>query len=202
MPIDTQAGLLWIPAKMKRFLAWLMMAGVALSSVWADDGFKKADFTAISIDVSRIKATRVGGGDYDDKTEKLSFKIKMRNGSTRIAFGSLKVEFFLFGICQEDRKSLKLMQRTAQTVSLEPLKEFEYTTPEVVSMWDNTDAVFGDKYKGWCLLIYSPSGELMMEKTVSAFVRNTNRLPGLSEGQYYDNELNPTVVKPFSSRLR
>jgi hypothetical protein len=94
------------------------------------------------------------------------------------------------------------MQRTEQTVSLAPLKEFEYMTPEIVSMWDNTDAVFGDKYKGWCMLVYAPNGELMVEKTVSAFVKNTSRLPSLEVGKYYDNDLNPTVVKPFNSRLR
>lgn len=187
---------------MKALLRVLMVA-ILTSGVQAQEaGFKKSDFTSVTVGVTRQKSTRVGGGDYDDKTEKLSFKVKFRNGSTRIAFDNLKVEFFLFGICQEDRKSLKLMQRHAQTVSLAPLKEFEYETPEVVSMWDNTDAVFGDKYKGWCMLIYSPSGELLAEKTISAFVKNTSRLPGLTEGQYYDNDLNPTVVKPYSSRLR
>lgn len=69
-------------------------------------------------------------------------------------------------------------------------------------MWDNTDAVFGDKYKGWCMRIYSPSGELLAEKTISAFVKNTSRLSVLTQGEYYDNDLNPTVVKPYSSRLR
>jgi hypothetical protein len=188
---------------MKALLAMLLVVGLGVPVVQAQDsGFKKSDFTSVTVDVSRIKATRIGGGDYDDKTEKLTFKVKMRNGSTRITFNDLKVEFFLFGICQEDRKSLKLMQRTAQTVTLEPLKELVYDTPEVVSMWDNTDAVFGDKYKGWCMLIYTPSGELLAEKTVSAFVKNLDRLPGLVEGKYYDNNLNPTVVKPFSSRLR
>ena len=188
---------------MKVLLAWLMVAGLGVSSVFAQEtGFKKSDFTSVTVDVARMKLTRTGGGDYDDKTEKLTFKVKMRNGSTRITFTDLKVEFFLFGICQEDRKSLKLMQRTEQRVTLQPLKEFVYDTPEVVSMWDNTDAVFGDKYKGWCMLIYSPTGELLAEKTVSAFLKNTDRLPGLTQGQYYDNELNPTVVKPFSARLR
>lgn len=180
-----------------------MFVGMALSGAMAQQaGFTKSDFSSVTIDVARNKMTRIGGGDYDDKTEKLVFKIKMRNGSTRVNFDNLKVEFFLFGICQEDRKSLKLMQRTTQNVSLPALKEFTYETPEVVSMWDNTDAVFGDKYKGWCMLIYAPTGELLAEKTVSAFVRNLNRLPTLTQGQYYDNDLNPTVVKPFSSRLR
>lgn len=187
---------------MRLLLIWLVMAGAGVSSVLAEEGFKKSDFASVSVDVRRNKDTRVGGGDYDDKTEKLTFRIKMRNGSTRVAFDNLKVEFFLFGINQEDRKSLKLMQRSSQTISLAPLKEVEYTTPEVVSMWDNTDAVFGEKYKGWCMLVYSPAGELIAEKTVSAFLKNTERLSTLTEGQYYDEKLNPTSVKTVDRRLR
>jgi hypothetical protein len=187
---------------MKALFVWLVMASVGVSSVLAQEGFKKSDFTSVSVDVKRSKDTRVGGGDYDDKTEKLTFKIKMRNGSTRVAFDNIKVEFFLFGINQEDRKSLKLMQRSSNTISIAPLKEVEYATPEVVSMWDNTDAVFGEKYKGWCMLIYSPSGELIAEKTVSAFLKNTERLSTLTEGQYYDDQLNPTAVKVLDRRLR
>lgn len=177
----------------------LVLASLAVAQ---DVPYRKSDFSNVSVDVSRKKDTRTAGGDFDDKTEKLSFRIRMRNGSTRLVFQDLKVEFFLFGISQEDRKSLKLMQRNVQTVTLEPLKEFEYTTPEVVSMWDNTAAVFGERYKGWCMLVYAPNGELLLEKSVSAFVKNTDRLPGLKEGSYYDKELNSTVVKPFSTRLR
>lgn len=187
---------------MKSLLFWLVMASAGVTSALAQEGFKKSDFTSVSVDVKRSKDTRVGGGDYDDKTEKLTFKVKMRNGSTRITFDNLKVEFFLFGVNQEDRKSLKLMQRFSNTISLAPLKEVEYATPEVVSMWDNTDAVFGEKYKGWYMLIYSPSGELIAEKTVSAFLKNTERLPTLTAGQYYDEMLNPTAVKTVDRRLR
>ncbi len=166
----------------------------------AEGGFKKSDFSSVAVDVDRRKSTRIKGGDFDDKTEILSFNIGFRNRSTRVTFNDMKVELYLFGVSQEDRKSLKLMQRAEKTVTLVPLEEMKYDTPEVKSMWDNTGIVFGDKYKGWFLRIYSPDGELLLEKSSSSFLKNTDRLPSLKEGQYYDKNLDPTVVKSFLVR--
>jgi len=58
-------------------------------------------------------------------------------------------------------------------------------------MWDNTDAVFGEKYKGWFLRILAPDGTILLEKSTSSFFSNTDTLGSAQSGMYYDKALQP-----------
>ncbi|HRJ72384.1 MAG TPA: hypothetical protein PLS03_09165 [Terrimicrobiaceae bacterium] len=166
------------------------------SHLHAEGGaFSKSVFQSrVTADISRIKATRVEGGDWDDKQDRISFKIKFENSDPNKGFEGLKYDLFIFGQSIVDRKAFKLLQRTTGEFSLPPLKSFENQTTEVVSKWDDTNAIFGDKYKGWYLLVYGPNGELVLEKSVSSFFSDPAGLPGLVEGKYYDKNLMPIKV--------
>ncbi len=91
------------------------------------------------------------------------------------------MEFYLFGQSMYDKKVFKLMQLYKETFNLEPLKSFEIVTPEVTSMWDDTVAVFGVKYKGWIVRFLAPGGTVLVEKSMSSFFSNSKKL-SRSEG--------------------
>ena len=136
------------------------------------------------------------GGDFDDKKGRISFKIKFRNGDPNRSFDGLKFELFVFGQSLVDKKAFKLLQRVPESFSLKPLQEFTSDSPEVVSAWDNPGAIFGEKYKGGYLVVKGPGGEVLVEKSVTAFLEGTAGLDGLSEGSSYDKKLKPLVVTP------
>jgi len=178
------------------FLAgFLLISGLKAQTQLA--AFPKDLFLSrVTIDVARNKASRIEGGDFDDKKDRISFKIKFRNGDPNRSFEGLKFELFVFGQSMVDKKAFKLFQRVAQSFSLKPLQEFTFDSPEVVSAWDNTGAIFGEKYKGWYLIVTGPGGEVLVEKSVTAFLEGTAGLDGLTEGGFYDKKLKPLVVTP------
>jgi hypothetical protein len=176
-----------MPVKYPGVLA-LAILSLFNESTPAQDAFPKALFPRdVRIEVARQKTTKIEGGDYDDRTEKLSFKISLQN-SSKTAFKDFRIEFFLFGQSLVDKKVYKLMQLYKETYSLEALKPLEIVTPEVKSMWDDAYAVFGEKYKGWILRFLAPDGTVLVEKSTSSFFSNTKKLPDLKEGEFYTKD--------------
>ncbi len=148
----------------------------------------------VTVDVARNKASRIEGGDFDDKKDRISFRIKMRNGDPNRSFEGLKFELLVFGQSMREKKAFKLFQRVSESFSLQPLQEYVFDSPEIISMWDDTGAIFGEKYKGWYLLVRGPGDEILMSKSVVAFLENTADLSGLKEGGYYDRKLKPVTI--------
>lgn len=176
--------------KIPAILALTLIVGFCGSLSAADATFSKSTFLSrVTIDVSRIKSSKVEGGDFDDMRDRIAFKLKFRNSDPNKAFDGLKYEMFIFGQSMVDRKVYRLLQKPTGTFSLAPLQTFDVETPELVSEWDDTDAVFGEKYKGWYLKVFGPDGSLLVEKSVSSFFGNTSTLSNLQEGGYYDKDL-------------
>ncbi|HEY5704221.1 MAG TPA: hypothetical protein VIS96_01460 [Terrimicrobiaceae bacterium] len=172
-----------------------------MASSVADETLSKEKFLSrVTAEVIRKKFSRIEGGDWDDHKDRISFKIKLRNGDPNLSFDGLRLELFIFGQSMVDQKALKLLQRATQSFSLAPLKEFEFESPEIVSMWDNTGAIFGEKYKGWYLQIYGPDGELLIEKNAVSLLTSTKDLPSLTEGSYYNKKLEPIAVSGPSGK--
>lgn len=175
---------------MKRFLCLILLSLFPLPG-HAQDDFPKAKFVSnVAATVSRIKSTRIQGGDFDDRTEKLTFKVVIKN-SSNLNFPGVAMEFYLLGQNMVNTRAFKLMQAEKQTIALEAFKTLEIETPEIVSMWDNTGAVFGEKYKGWIFRLRAPDGSLLLEKSTSSFFTNTSILDTLQVGSYYDKALAP-----------
>jgi len=152
----------------------------------------KADFASkVTVSAIRAKKTKIEGGDFDDMKDRISFTIKLRNSDPNRPFPGLKIEFYLFGESMVVKRALQFLQKYEQTFELAPLQELILTTPEVVSAWDDTNAVFGSKYKGWYLLIRDASGQLLSEKSTSGFLSGIDGLPNLKVDQLYNRNLQP-----------
>lgn len=141
--------------------------------------------------VARSKSVRIKGGDWDDKTEKVSFDIAVFNNSLSKPVESLRAMFFVIGEDASDRKKFKLLQKEEFSFSLEPRAKHEATTPEIELKWDDTGAIFGDKYKGWVLQIYDPTDEILVETASSSFLRSTGYLTDMSVGDRLDKTGEP-----------
>ena len=156
----------------------------------------KVDFSSrITADVTRRKTTKVEGGDYDDKRDRITFKIRFHNGDPNRPFPGMRIEFYLFGQSQVDQKAFNLLQKFEQPLGLKPLEEIEFVTPEVTTEWDNTDAVFGSKYKGWYLFVFGGNGELLAEKNTVSIFENIAGIPKTTVGEFYNRKLAPVKVK-------
>lgn len=168
----------------------ILLAPISLGA--AEPMTTKSEFTSkITVSATRAKNTKIEGGDFDDKRDKITFSIKLKNSDPNRAFPGLKLEFYLFGQNIPNPKALELLQRYETSVNLEPLQEFETKTPEVVNEWDDTGAIFGSKYKGWYLLVYGPTGELLLEKHTTSFLDNPEKLSTTKVGGFYNRKLDP-----------
>ncbi|MFA7343015.1 MAG: hypothetical protein WC003_01805 [Terrimicrobiaceae bacterium] len=156
----------------------------------------QAEFSSrITVSVARSKSTKVEGGDFDDKRDRISFRIKFNNADPNRPFPGLKFEFYLFGQSLLDPKAVRLLQKYENSSPLRPLEEIEFATPEVTTEWDDTGAIFGEKYKGWYLLVFGAGGELLAEKNTVSFIDDTARLPGTKVGDFYNKKLDPVKVE-------
>ena len=138
--------------------------------------------------VERSRKMRIEGGDHDDKTEKVSFDIKLTNKNWKEPVEGLTGTFYVFGESVHDRKAFKLVQKENFDVEIEPRGTFETSTPEAEMKYDTTFASFGEKYRGWVLRLENGDGETVYENASSVFMKETARLAKLDVGDYCDKE--------------
>jgi len=138
--------------------------------------------------VERSRTMRIEGGDRDDKTEKVSFDIKLTNKNWKEPVGGLTGIFYVFGESVHDRKAFKLVQKENFDVEIEARGTFETSTPVVEMKYDTTGASFGEKYRGWVLMLENEDGETVYENTSSVFMKETAHLATLEVGEYCDKE--------------
>jgi len=149
------------------------------------------DKPSLACTADRSRSLRIKGGDWDDKTEKIQFDLTIRNNSLSKPTGELKATFFVIGEDAGERNKFRLLQKEEMNFSLEARGTHEATTPELELKWDNTDAIFGEKYRGWVLLVRDSANELVSESASSSFLRSTAYLADMSAGDYLDKSGEP-----------
>jgi hypothetical protein len=151
-----------------------------------------AEKPSLTCTADRSRSVRIQGGDWDDKTEKIQFDLSIRNNSMSKPTGELTATFFVIGEDAGERKKYKLLQKEKIDFSLESRGTHTATTPEVKLKWDNTDAIFGEKYRGWVMLVKDDTGEVVSEAASSSFLDSTAYLDEMSVGDYLDDSGEPT----------
>ena len=150
----------------------------------------------ITVEAVRNKKTRITGGDFDDKTDQISFTVKLTNPDTRIALNDLKAEFYVLAQGMANRKSFELLGKDESTFSLPPRGNHSFVTGEVTTMWDNTGAIFGSKYDGWAILIRDGSGNLLLKKATSpTWMAVAEKLHTVRPKTFFDKDLKPVQVR-------
>lgn len=159
---------------------------IACGQPWAASAAEeKPDLECL---IERSRKMRIEGGDHDDKTERVSFDIKLTNKDWKNPVEGLTGVFYVFGESVHDRKAFKLVQKESFDVDIEARGTFETTTPVAEMKYDTTFASFGEKYRGWVLVLENDDGETVYEDASSVFMKETARLAKLDVGDYCDRE--------------
>lgn len=119
----------------------------------------------VQIDVTRSKSTRVKGGDFDDKREEIRMRVQLKNQSNNAEFKGFKGVIFAISESLAERNQYKLVTKQEFPIDLAPGAKTEFVSDARVEGWDNTGAIWGYKYDGYCLLIFDPDGKLIVTKT-------------------------------------
>ena len=146
----------------------------------------------VRIEAVRDKKTRIQGGDFDDKTDRISFTIKLMNTDTRAAFEDCHGEFYVFAQSILNRKAFQLLGAEKFQFSLPPRGSHSFASAEVVTRWDSTDARFGAKYDAWVLVVRDATGKVICKKSSSpTWLPVADRMKTLSANSFYDRNLQP-----------
>jgi hypothetical protein len=145
----------------------------------------------VQIDAQR-KKVRIQGWDWDDKTDQLSFTVKLTNTDTRTAFNDCRAEFYIFAQSVVDRNAYRLVGSEQFDFSLPPRAVHRFSTQEVITRWDSTVARFGAKYDGWALIVRDSAQQVICKKATNAqWIAVADKLNTLAGGKFYDRTLKP-----------
>ena len=167
------------------------IATIALSLTGGLLSAAPGDKPSLTCTADRSRSVRIKGGDWDDKTEKIQFDLTIRNNSMSKPTGELNATFFVIGEDAGERNKFKLLQKEEMNFSIEARDTHEATTEEITLKWDNTDAIFGEKYRGWVLQVRDDTGEIVSEASSSSFLRSTAYLEDMDVGDYLDKSGEP-----------
>lgn len=121
----------------------------------------------IAVEVVRQKKSRIEGGDFDDKKDRIVLKVKLSNTDTTISGDNLKGVICVLGESIVDRNAVKMLAKQEFTFSLPPREAHELLTEEVETAYDTTGARFGHRYEGWVLRVRDSAGTVILEKSNS-----------------------------------
>jgi hypothetical protein len=121
----------------------------------------------ITLEVVRRKLSRIEGGDWDDKKDRISLRVKFANSDSKLAFENYEAEVYTFAQSILDPRFTKLLGKQTFKFSLPPFGKHEVATDECVTAYDTTDARFGHQYQGWIVRIRDAQGNLVIEKATT-----------------------------------
>jgi|GEM_PF-2536379 len=138
----------------------------------------------ISLEVIRQKRTRIEGGDWDDKKDRITLRVKLANSDSRQAFENYRGEVFVYAQSVLDPARTKLLGKHAFKFSLPVFGKHEVTTEEYVTAYDTTDVRFGHQYQGWIIQIYDAQGNMIIEKATNpTLAKSAEKLTHVGIGQ-------------------
>lgn len=147
----------------------------------------------MGIEIIRNKKTRVEGGDYDDKKDRIMLRLKFTNPDLNASVEGLTAEIFVFADPIVGPAAYKMIQRQQFPLSIPKRGTQEHTTSEVEVSWDKTDAKFGERYEGWAVLVSDSTGKIVASKaTVPTLLRDPKKLQATQENHYYTRDLDKT----------
>ncbi len=156
----------------------------------------------LDVSVIRERSTKVEGGDWDDRSERVKMGIKVTNKELNASVEGLTAYFWVVARSAVDRKCYKIVQREEFPIALSNARDgrvLEHETKEIELRYDRTDAVFGESYHGWLLVITNDNGEIVWVKsTVPAFEKAVDTAMNLKTGAWVDSYLAP-AKDPASS---
>lgn len=171
---------------------------IALSCVLSSGLFAQPSLLpfdkGVRIDVVASKPARVGGGDYDDKTQSIALKLKFANIDTRQGYDGCKATVSLLGQSTIDRNvRIVMLQEEVPLEKLAPRQVVEHTTKTVTTRFDKTGAIFGFMYDGWVIVVKDATGKIVYVKSTSPTLEKAaDKVEKLAEGACFGKNLEST----------
>jgi len=145
----------------------------------------------IQLKVAKSKRTKVAGGDYDDKLERISLNIRIKNRSLRDAKEGLTARYWIIGESMVHRSALEVLDSGEMKVDLGSefgKREFKKETNETVVQWDDTNLVHGAKYDGWIFVLLDADGKVIKsDASKNTFRKLIPKADFLKKGNFYDS---------------
>ncbi len=149
----------------------------------------------VQIDANRMKQTRIAGGDWTTAPRRSSSRSPRRISISITPSIGLVLHYWVLSESQVDHRVMKVIDAGQFDVNLTAKPEgrqLRHETPMIQTMWDNTDAVFGVRYKGWILVLTNAQNEVVAVKTCQpAWQSNLERLFALKKDAWCDREMKP-----------
>jgi hypothetical protein len=150
---------------------------------------------ALKIETTTSKPSRVKGGDWDDKMQRITLRLKFTNIDTRQVLNGLSASVYLFGESASERGVIKLLAKESAVVDLAPRQTIEHTCAELVTRYDKTGIAFGYSYDGWAVVVKDSSGSIVSCKATSPTnEKSPEKLLELTEGKTYGRDLKPKAI--------
>jgi len=178
----------WIPLSMGVALA--SFAFLPHSSAQAPVGPTASFEQRVQVDAQRSRKVRTGGGDFDDKTDRITFTVKLTNLDTKAAFNDCKGEFYVWAQAIVNKKAYQLLSADKFTFSLAPRGVHSLESTEGITKFDTTGVRFGAKYDGWVLVVRDSTNKVLLRKASSpAWLTVADEMGELKVQGYYDRNL-------------
>lgn len=116
-------------------------------------------------EVQIARPSRVKGGDFDDKTQIVTPKIKLTNTTTQQAYMGYKATFWMFNEHTQERGTYQIALIHNFDITLPPLQMMESVGESLTQQYDDTGYKFGFKYDGWALQVTDAKGEIVLTKS-------------------------------------
>lgn len=153
----------------------------------------KSEFErAVVIEPMRNRSLKTTGGDWDDKRDVVSFRVKFTNTDLRKSFDGHEGELFVFAESILDRRAFKLIIKEKFSVAVPSRGAFEFASTEAVTQWDNTGVRFGARYDSWALIVKDHAGVVVARKaSIPAWLPVLEKMSDLQVSHFYDRTLKP-----------
>ncbi|QIF03770.1 hypothetical protein [Roseimicrobium sp. ORNL1] len=147
----------------------------------------------VKIDVIASKPAAVKGGDFDDKLQRITLRLKFSNLDTRQSYANYTATVSAFGQSAKDRTVTKVLLQESIPLTVEPRKAVEHECKAVKTKFDRTGAIFGYSYDGWIIVVKDSTGKIVQVKsTAPSLEKLPDKVDKLAEGKCYDRKLEPT----------
>lgn len=144
----------------------------------------------VKVEAIRSKKTRIEGGDFDDKIDRIVFNLKFTNTDTQTAFLDCKADFYVLAQNIVNRRAYQLLGAEKLSISLPARATQEIATAEVTTAFDTTGARFGAKYDGWVLVVYDSTGKVIMKKATNpSWLQVAEKMGTLEVKSFFDQNL-------------
>ena len=155
----------------------------------------------VKIEVVASKPAPTRGGDWDDKTQKITLRLKFTNVNNRQSYEGHTAVVSAIGQSAADRDVRIVFIQEKVDLPLAPLKSCEHTCKEIVTKFDKTGLKFGYAYDGWVILVKDAGGKVVHVKSTSpSLEKMPDKVEKLVAGTCFDRNLAVTSGDPVSGR--